>query len=368
MSGASWREPCVATLADRSVGSIMNAPQAESDFVPLLVGESPCFRDLVGRLRSVARAQRTTLISGPTGSGKDVIARSLHASSLRHDRPYVTVHCAALPETLLEAEMFGHSRGAFTGATSSRPGLVRTASDGTLFLDEVDSLPASSQAKLLRFLETGEYRAVGSDHLEHSGAWVIAATNQDLSERVREGVFRADLMFRLAVVELPVPALRQRQNDIRSLAQHFLHQVDAHKQFDQEALHALESYDWPGNVRELKHRVEAAALLNDTDVIDASLLCLGRRFGRALQAAQAHLPDAAPAPLEDQLWSLINGNGLTLAQAIGECEKLLVRAALRAENNNRTRAADRLGIHVRTIFKKLHDDIGPAEPVGPARD
>jgi len=319
---------------------------------PLLLGQSPCFINLLERLRGVARAQRTTLISGPTGSGKDVVARSLHLYSPRRDRPYIAVHCGALPETLVEAEMFGHSRGAFTGALQTRPGLVRSASSGTLFLDEIDSLPTGAQAKLLRFLETGEYRAVGSDHVEHSEAWIIAATNQDLSERVREGQFRADLMYRLAVVELTVPPLRDRVNDIRGLAEHFLSQMDEKKRFDQEALRAMESYNWPGNVRELKHRVESAALLCDGDTIGSRALCLDGRGERATSAAYP-TDVGRPLGLQKQLWELIDSDKLTLAQAISECERLLVQAALRAENNNRTRAAGRLGIHVRTIFKKL---------------
>ncbi len=321
---------------------------------PALVGCSRRFQELLERLPLVARAQRTTLISGPTGSGKDVIARSLHACSPRRLAPYVTVHCAALPESLVESEMFGHSRGAFTGAVQPRGGLVRSARGGTLFLDEVDSLPASAQAKLLRFLETGEYRAVGSDRVDHSDAWVIAATNQSLPDRVREGTFRADLMFRLAVVQVPVPALQERPGDIPALAEHFLQQVDTGKRFDESALAALMSYDWPGNVRELKHRVEAAALLTEAALIDAQALGLPAGEAAAPQRPLAAGADPGAAPLEGELWNLLAGSGLTLAQAISECERMLVRAALRAENNNRTRAAGRLGIHVRTIFKKLH--------------
>ena len=198
---------------------------------------------------------------------------------------------------------------------------------------------------------------MGSDHVEHSDAWIIAATNQDLSERVRDGHFRADLMYRLAVVELTVPPLRDRINDIRGLAEHFLSQLDAKKRFDQEALRAMESYDWPGNVRELKHRVESAALLSDGDTIDVRALCLCTRGERAISTA--HRSDNGKPPgLQKQLWELIDGDKLTLAQAISECERLLVQAALRAENNNRTRAAGRLGIHVRTIFKKLREPEG----------
>jgi two-component system response regulator AtoC len=248
--------------------------------------------------------------------------------------------------------------------------LVRTASHGTIFLDEIDSLPASAQAKLLRFLETGEYRAVGADRVEYSDAWVIAATNQDLSDQVRLRNFRADLMFRLAVVKLDVPPLSSRQPDILNLADHFLRTVsDGTKTFAEEARIAMLSYDWPGNVRELKHRVESAAIFSDSSTIDAVAMNLSRPDGNLPSSpsvpsaassshadvdAHGHQP-APDQPLERELWHLINDTGLTLSQAIGQCERMLIHAALRAEGNNRTRAAGRLGIHVRTIFKKLID-------------
>ncbi|MCW5802655.1 MAG: sigma-54-dependent Fis family transcriptional regulator [Deltaproteobacteria bacterium] len=317
-----------------------------------MVGASLAIRQLKARLPAVARAQRTTLISGPTGAGKDVVARSLHAQSPRRERPFVTVHCAALPDTLVEAEMFGHARGAFTGATQSRAGLIRSAAGGTIFLDEIDSLPGGAQAKLLRFLETGEYRAVGSDRVEHSDAWVIAATNQNLVERVERGLFRPDLMYRLAVVNLPVPPLAERTDDILALAEHFLAQATAGaKRLADDARAAMLAYTWPGNVRELKHRVETAALFDDAGVIGREAL------GFAGPPVAVAPPSAAPPPtttsLEADLWSLIADHGLTLAQAMGHVESLMIRAALRAESDNRTRAASRLGIHVRTIFKKL---------------
>jgi two-component system NtrC family response regulator len=332
---------------------------------PLLIGQSPEFLMLKGRLPTIARAQRTTLIGGPTGSGKDLVARSLHEQSVRASRPYVAVHCAALPESLVEAEMFGHSRGAFTGATQNRPGLIRSASDGTLFLDEIDSLPAVAQAKLLRFLETGEYRAVGSDRVEHSDAWVIAATNQDLGERVRQGAFRADLMYRLEVMRLDVPPLKERKGDILCLADHFLDRIsDGTKHFAEEARRALISYDWPGNVRELRHRVESASLLSSSVTIDVGALSLtGARaapsIGKTAGPPPASLAAADGGPkaptLERELWALISDQGLSLSDAVAQCERIMVQAALRAEGNNRTRAASRLGIHVRTIFKKLTD-------------
>jgi DNA-binding NtrC family response regulator len=318
-----------------------------------MLGVSPHLQHLRGRITSVARAQRTTLICGPTGSGKELVARALHHESERRQRPYVAVHCATLPDNLVEAEMFGHSRGAFTGADQARPGLIRSAAQGTLFLDEVDSLPSGAQAKLLRFLESGEFRAVGSDRTEHSGAWVIAATNQDLGACVQRGAFRADLMYRLSVVRLDVPPLAARREDILLLADHFLELITGgSKHLAQEARRALLSYDWPGNVRELKHRVESAAILALEEEIGEG--ALGLPPARHAEPKLGVVPELVPSvPLERELWSLIEQDGLTLSAALARCEEILVQAALRAENMNRTRAAGRLGIHVRTIFKKL---------------
>lgn len=330
-----------------------------------LIGSSPCFSELKMRLPFVARAQRTTLLAGPTGAGKDVVAQALHHLSPRADQPFIAVHCAALPETLVEAEMFGHSRGAFTGATQNRPGLIRSASGGTLFLDEIDSLPLSAQAKLLRFLETGEYRAVGSDQTGHSSAWVIAATNQDLEQRVAQGTFRADLMYRLAVVKLEMPALYERREDILPLAEHFLAGCASKKRFDESARRALLHYRWPGNVRELRHRVESAAIFAAGETLDCRALGLPDprllaepEPSEELHPAEAIRVKAPPAlaestSLEQLLWSMIERDQMTLTEAVARCERMMIQAALRAESDNRTRAARRLGIHVRTIFKKL---------------
>ncbi len=308
-------------------------------------------RAIERRLEAIARAERTTLITGPTGAGKDVIAQQLHARSRRRDAPMIAVHCAALPDNLVEAELFGHARGAFTGAYQARRGLVRSAEHGALFLDEVDSLSLGAQAKLLRFLETGEFRAVGSDHGEHSDAWVIAATNQDLRARVRDRTFREDLLYRLEVVRIEVPGLAQRTEDIALLAAHFLCEIGcAHKWFTPAAERRLNGYVWPGNVRELRHRVEAAALLHDGDEIDEAALGLPE---------EVPAPPSVPDSLRTRLWRMVEETGMTLAEATEACEEMLVSAALEAERNNRTRAAARLGINVRTIYKKLRRDEVP---------
>ncbi len=333
---------------------------------PVLLGQNAGFLALTGRLEAVARVQRTTLILGPTGSGKDVVARYLHAHSERRSQPFVPVQCSSLPDTLAEAELFGHTRGAFTGATQSRPGLVRSARQGTLFLDEIDSLTAAAQAKLLRFLETGEFRALGQDAVEYSDSWVIAASNQDLRQRVAEGRFRQDLLYRLEVVKLEVPPLRQRGDDVLVLARHFLGEMDGAipKRFSEGAERALLSHDWPGNIRELRHRVETAALFTEEEIIEAAALGLPGpseayypHFDPAAMGLRAPDPDRSrlpeESPLDRELWSLVEGSGLSLDQALGLCEKSLLQAALRASGNNRTRAARRLGINVRTLYKKL---------------
>ncbi len=317
-----------------------------------MIAESQQMRAVLSRLPAIVRARKPTLICGPTGSGKEVIARALHDASPHADGSYVAVHCGALPEELVEAELFGHTRGAFTGAHAARAGLVRTAAGGTLFLDEVDSLSARTQAKLLRFLETGEFRAVGSDRTEVSDTWVIAATNRDLDQCVHAGEFRPDLLYRLDVMRIDLPPLRLRQSDLDLLASHFLPVAQPPYFFTPDALAAIHAHDWPGNVRELKHRVERAAALSPGCEIDAVLLGFA---DTAPDRGPATTPEAAP-PLDvlgRELWKMIEREGLTLPEAVARCEAAMIHAALRAESDNRTRAAQRLKIHVRTLFKKL---------------
>jgi DNA-binding NtrC family response regulator len=314
---------------------------------PGIVGDSPAIRQVVTSLEAVARVRRTTLITGPTGTGKEIIARELHERGQPRSAPFVVVHCGGLPDTLAEDELFGHTRGAFTGARDARGGLVRSASGGTLFLDEVDSLSPKVQASLLRFLESGEFRSVGSDRTELVRAWVIAASNRDLAESVRRGEFRADLLYRLEVMRIALPPLRLRGGDIELLAHHFLFEtVGGGRGFTPRALARLHRYDWPGNVRELKHCIERSALLCDKPLLDAE--DLGIPDG---DVAADPLP--ASREMTDDLWDLVASRGLSLAEAVEHCERAIIDAALRAEEGNRTRAAERLNIHVRTIFKKL---------------
>lgn len=315
-----------------------------------LLGESEVMLKLIKRLPAVVKARRTTLISGPTGCGKEVLASTLHRKAHGTRAPYVPVHCGALPEHLVEAELFGHTKGAFTGATHARTGLIKSAANGTLFLDEIDSLSQAVQTKLLRFLEAGEYRPVGSDRIEKADkTWVLAATNRDLKEEVKEKRFREDLLYRLDIIHLKLPALRLRGGDIEMLARRFLTTSGGDNyRFTSDALRALHRHDWPGNVRELKHRIDRAVLLAQDTMINAADLELSEVLE---QKSSSHNPQNQK--LED-LWKLVERDGLSLAEAIAHCERMLITAALNAENNNRTRAAQRLGIHVRTIFKKLN--------------
>jgi two-component system response regulator HydG len=238
-----------------------------------MVGDTPAMRDLTELVRRVADTTVPVLVLGETGTGKGLVARALHSESSRADRPFVAVNCAAIPETLLESELFGHAKGAFTGAAASRAGIFEQASGGTLFLDEIGEMSAPLQAKLLHVLETGHVRPLGDTRERAVDVRVVAATHRDLRERVREGSFREDLLYRLDVVSIEIPALRHRSADIPRLAEHFLgalrkkHPSSRAARFSREAMDAMSAYPWPGNVRELEHAIERAVLLAPTEEI-----------------------------------------------------------------------------------------------------
>lgn len=238
-----------------------------------LVGDSPAMRDVLDLVRRVADSPVPVLLLGETGTGKGLIARAIHAESSRASEPFVAVNCAAIPETLLESELFGHVKGAFTGASADRVGLFAQAQHGTLFLDEIAELSAPLQAKLLHVLETGQVRAVGSDRERRVDARVIAATHRDLRRRVADKAFREDLLYRLDVVSIEIPALRARRSDLPHLIEHFLPRALSRNtrssplHFSRAAMDALTSYTWPGNVRELEHLIERLVLLCREDEV-----------------------------------------------------------------------------------------------------
>ncbi|MGH9936451.1 MAG: sigma-54 interaction domain-containing protein [Blastocatellia bacterium] len=244
-----------------------------------LIGESGAFREAVSKIPLIAQCDATVLISGETGTGKELCARAVHYLSPRARHAFVPINCGAIPTELVENELFGHQRGAFTGASNSQPGLIREADGGTLFLDEIDALPLQAQVKLLRFLQEKEYRPLGATGTRKADVRVIAASNTDFDQAVRSGKLRQDLFYRLNVIPLKIPPLRERREDIPLLSRHFLARYTAEfskapRRFSQEALLQLELYAWPGNVRELEHSIARAVALSERDVIESGDLGL----------------------------------------------------------------------------------------------
>jgi two-component system, NtrC family, response regulator GlrR len=257
-----------------------------------IIGESPAFLEKVRCVPRFARCDAAVLISGESGTGKEVFARAIHYLSPRADRPFVPVNCGALPENLVESEIFGHKRGAFTGAAADQAGLIREAEGGTLFLDEIDCLTSQAQVKLLRFLQDGEYRSVGSQQILHANIRVVAAANADFCYMVREGKFREDLFYRLNVLSLTLPPLRERRGDILLLTHDFFEKQAAitdgrPKKLSLAALNLLLSHSWPGNVRELQNVLMRAIVLSDRDSIEPSDLDLPHSLAAEGQSFQA---------------------------------------------------------------------------------
>ncbi|QDF07274.1 sigma-54-dependent transcriptional regulator [Myxococcus xanthus] len=269
-----------------------------------MVGNSAAMREVFERVRKVAPSPATVLVLGESGTGKELVARALHAQSPRADGPLVAVNCAAIPEGLLESELFGHEKGAFTGAQAAHPGLVEAAHGGTLFLDEIGELPAPAQARLLRMLQDGEVRRVGATRPRKVDVRIVAATHRDLPRRVQEGSFRQDLYFRLRVVEIRLPPLRERTEDVPALARHLLEKASRKvgrptASLSPEALEALTTHPWPGNVRELENALERAVILADGPVVTAGLLALELPDTADSFGASTESTDTSPAAAEE---------------------------------------------------------------------
>ncbi|HEY4243373.1 MAG TPA: sigma-54 dependent transcriptional regulator [Kofleriaceae bacterium] len=323
------------------------------DFAPEIAGSSPEMLEALETLRRVAPAECNILILGSTGTGKELFARSVHRASTRGNRPLVSINCAAIPETLLETELFGHVKGAFTGATNARPGRFASADRGTIFLDEIGDLPLAAQAKLLRVLEERVVSPVGSDVDVPVDVRVIAATHRNLEDMVAQGKFRADLYFRLAVIPIVLPDLHDRGDDIIEIATSYLasacgrlgrplHELDA------SARDALREYPWPGNVRELAHTLERSLLLTRKPTLSASdiLLPPGK-----LRAPARH-PDAS-GPIQLQPRDLGEETSLDLRRALEALERRMIDSALARAGGNRTEAAALLGLNRTTLVEKL---------------
>ncbi len=309
-----------------------------------IVGNSPKLREVIERVKLVAPSRATILIEGETGSGKELIAQAIHQASPRARGPFVAVHCAALPPTLLESELFGHERGAFTGATERRIGRFEAADDGTLFLDEIGEISTATQVKLLRFLETKSVERIGSMKPIPLDVRLVAASNQNLEQRVKEGTFREDLFFRLNVVRITMPPLRERVEDVPLLLDHYLKSFSAENNvppltIEPGAMRHLQAYAWPGNIRELRNFVENAVVLRRGGRITE--FDLEPKFrGEAAPAGGSAPAAPAAAPMANPL-------------SVEENEKRLLREALLKARGNRTKAAAFMGISRRTLHRKL---------------
>ena len=303
-----------------------------------LIGETPVMAQLKSLISRVAPTDSTVLIRGETGSGKELVARSIHQESTRAEMPFVAVNCGALPENLIESELFGHCKGAFTGADQQRTGLFEVANGGTLFLDEIGELPKTMQANLLRVLESGEIRRVGDNQTFNVNVRVVCATHRNIEHMVAEGDFREDLMFRINAFELEIPPLRDRIGDLGQLIDHLVSRkvgvATLSDSINSEALTALSQHDWPGNVRELANVIEHALILCDEQMIELSHL--PPRFHQVVDT---------PKPQ--------SGNPV---MTLRELELVAIHSALDRHDGNKTAAASELGISLKTLYNKLNQE------------
>jgi len=342
-------------LAARRVGARAGgaAPAAGDD---LLVGAAPAIQEVYKRISRAARTESTVLVLGETGTGKELVARAIHAQSARAEGPFVPVNCAALPDHLVESELFGHVRGAFTGADADKPGRLETADGGTVFLDEVGELPAAAQVKLLRFLDDQVIERLGSVAPVRVDVRVLAATNRDLAGAVAAGAFRRDLFYRLAVIQIEVPPLRDRAEDVPALVAHFLAQAappdGRPPAVSREAMDLLAACPWPGNVRELRNAVEHAVAASGGGPILPSHLPERVRRGEAAAPPGGECAEALLARYVDRLEA--EGPG-RFRVALAEVEKAFIRRALEAAGGNLSAAAERLGIHRNTLRAKIQE-------------
>ncbi len=363
-------KPFDLEAVSRLVQRVLEMPPAASDAPRLtaetrqrfeIIGTTPAMQEIFKTIGRVAATDATVLIQGESGTGKELIARAIHSHSARAQGPFIALNCSAVPRDLLESELFGHERGAFTGATEQRPGVFEVASDGTLFLDEIGDMPLELQVKLLRVLQERELTRLGSREVIHVNCRIVAATNQDLARAVRENRFREDLLFRLRVVPITVPPLRQRRGDIPALIDYFVQKVNREADtrvagVSAEARAALCKHDWPGNVRELENTLLRAAVLAP---------------GPTLMPHDLALAAAEPAPARHDDLSLEEVVRLKLAEYFRQTgdvdpanlytlimervERPLIELTLERTRGNQLRAASILGINRNTLHKKITD-------------
>jgi DNA-binding NtrC family response regulator len=346
--GADFLRECLENAAEeqRSRQKRRRVASASEPWKSLLIGESPAMATIYETIRLVGPRRCNVLITGETGTGKEMAARALHMASPRAHQSLVAINCSALPEHLLEAELFGHVKGAFTGAIQTRQGRFEQANKGTLFLDEVGDMPLELQAKLLRVVQERVVQRLGSSDDLHVDVRVIAASNVNLQERVHQGRFRADLYYRLNVVPLQMPSLRQRENDIPMLVDHFVNKICKIegvplKRLAPEAIGQLQSGTWPGNVRQLENAVEmAVAMSGEREVLYASDFGLSSPTPAKIISIEAgghiHLPES-----------------MNFGTAVGQFERAMLTSALLRTSGNKTAAAELLGMKRTTLIMKL---------------
>jgi two-component system, NtrC family, response regulator AtoC len=340
-----WKNPelleVVAKAAEKKAlrreNSVLKEVITRRDGLPTIVGTSGAVKDVLTVIPRVAASDSPVLVHGESGTGKELIARSIHLRSPRATRPFVSINCGALPDTLLETELFGHRKGAFSGAVTSRVGLFEAANGGTLFLDEIGEMSPAMQVRLLRTLDSGEVRRIGEERAFHVDVRIVAATAKDLTREAAEGRFRWDLFYRVSTVVVEVPALRQRREDIPQLVQHFLTPARTGKTlaFARDALERLVAYDWPGNIRELRNLVERLQILHEGSEVRASDLPPELRHARE-HADVTEEREPALVPL-------------------AHVERRHVERVLKATGWNKARAARVLEVDVKTLNKKIRD-------------
>ncbi|MEO8275216.1 MAG: sigma-54 dependent transcriptional regulator [Thermoanaerobaculia bacterium] len=314
-----------------------------------MVGSSKAMQAVYDRISRVAPTDATVLVTGESGTGKELVAETVHRLSRRAHRPYIAINCGAIAANLIESELFGHERGAFTGADRQRKGVFERAHQGTLFLDEVSEMPLELQVKLLRVLESGEFTRVGGEKPMTADVRIVAASNRDLEARVAEGAFRADLLYRLRVVPIELPALRERDEDVRNLARHFLSEFSTsekrEKRFSPAAIAKIERHSFPGNVRELRNAVQQAFILAEDEIgVEHLPTSMNERNGKEHSQATGQRSRTDGASLS-----------ITVPVALAEVERDVILATLEKLGGDKPKAAELLGISLKTLYSRLRE-------------
>jgi two-component system nitrogen regulation response regulator GlnG len=338
--------------------------RGNDDRLPL-IGRSPAMQEIYRVIARLTQTDLTVMIMGESGTGKELVARALHDYGKRRHGTFVAVNMAAIPKELVESELFGHERGAFTGATNRGIGRFEQAEGGTLFLDEIGDMPLEAQTRLLRVLQQGEYTTVGGRTPIKTDVRIIAATNRDLRQLIQQGLFREDLYYRLNVVPMRLPPLRERTEDVPDLVRHFLHKAESeglpHKHIDSEALDMLRHYRWPGNVRELENLIRRLAVLHSGDTIPSSAIASELREPSRMVEEQGDEPTSLSTAVERHLTKYFLAQGEKLPppglydRILQEIERPLLSICLAATRGNQIRAAHLLGLNRNTLRKKIRD-------------